>query len=353
MTNGIRPMKWMIVGCLALILAVISGVGVANSQPTGMCVPAPERVTGLAWDGQHVWLSTNPFGGTSMIHQMDPATGQLLASFPAPSDDPAGLTFDGQNLWMVDPFEIKLYQINRTTQSVVRQIDAPDPFLEGLTWDGRALWSLAPSETLVQINPVDGAVMKRLPAPADAQRLAWDGLHLWVAEFVQAFKIDPVDGDVFESVSGGTISGLTFDGTNLLSAESFPDEICSVAIDTSPGVSATIIPPSTTLLQSQGFDDALLVKTPDVTVTRAVIALDGQAVISFPPDPMSPLPPPFANCLISGMLSSPQAQTFRCPGLTGAALGAGSHTVEATVELSDGRMLTDTALWIVLENTES
>lgn len=356
MTGRIQSINFITVGLIAFLLLGTSGLNAANAQPPEpeMCVPAPERVSGLAWDGQHFWVSTNPFSGVSMIHQLEPTTGQLLTSFPAPSEDPSGLTHDGRFLWAVDQFEAILYQINPTTRQVVRQISTTEIFLEGLTWDGSALWSLTRNQTMVRIDPADGAVLRTLPAPSNSQRLAWDGLHLWVAEFVETFKIDPLDGGVFESVREGTISGLTLDGTNLISADVISDEICRIEIDTSPGVSATILPVSTSLLLSQTFDAALLVKTPtaDVTVTRAVISIDGQVAVTFPPDPMSPLPPPFANCLIPGTITSREAQTFRCPGLSGSALEAGSHTITAEVALSDGQVLTDTALWIVLEATE-
>ena len=44
--------------------------------------------------------------------------------------------------------------------------------------------------------------------------------------------------------------------------------------------------------------------------------------------------------------------TFRCPGLTGAAVGTGQHVLSVTVSLDDASSLTATATWAVLAATE-
>ena len=44
--------------------------------------------------------------------------------------------------------------------------------------------------------------------------------------------------------------------------------------------------------------------------------------------------------------------TARCPGLTGAVLGPGSHTFTVTLDLDDGTTLTVTSAWEVLAATE-
>ena len=50
--------------------------------------------------------------------------------------------------------------------------------------------------------------------------------------------------------------------------------------------------------------------------------------------------------LISG------GQTFRCPNITGEFLGEDTHTLNVTLDLSDGSSVSDSVTWEVVGNTE-
>ena len=58
-----------------------------------------------------------------------------------------------------------------------------------------------------------------------------------------------------------------------------------------------------------------------------------------------------ARCLIAGTLLT-GGVTARCPGVEGASLVPGTHTISVTLVLSDGSILTDTVIWEVDANTE-
>ncbi len=84
----------------------------------------------------------------------------------------------------------------------------------------------------------------------------------------------------------------------------------------------------------------LEVTGPAVSVVGGSATFDGADVASF-----------IASCVIPGTLVS-GGSTFRCPGLSGAVLGTGTHTLAVTLDLSDGSSASDTVIWEVVGNTE-
>jgi hypothetical protein len=63
----------------------------------------------IAWDTSSLWISEN---FNSRIYELDPANGNVLSSFPSPSPDMRGLTFDGQFLWDVDHAGVSLMRFD-------------------------------------------------------------------------------------------------------------------------------------------------------------------------------------------------------------------------------------------------
>ncbi len=73
-------------------------------------VPLPELPTGIAVDGETVWVVSDH---TDTIYRIDPE-GHLLNSFPSPGPQPYGLAFDGVNLWCGDLETGRIYQLPLT-----------------------------------------------------------------------------------------------------------------------------------------------------------------------------------------------------------------------------------------------
>jgi sugar lactone lactonase YvrE len=65
--------------------------------------------------------------------------GQVIYSFKTPGNYPAGLTFDGQHLWVSDFRTDKIYELN-TKGDVIRSIPSPAYWPMGLAFDGKYLW---------------------------------------------------------------------------------------------------------------------------------------------------------------------------------------------------------------------
>ena len=160
--------------------------------------PAPgDFVEGLAWDGTYLWAAEN--GGSTAnpdkIYQLDPSNGSVIHLYtPANLDWPHGITWDGQYLW-VNNFQTKLLdKVDPFTGQVLASIPAPGNGSVGLTWDGQYLWSDDfNTDLLYQIDPSDGTIIRTVPSPHTNPRdLAWDGQYLWIVSW-QADTIYQVD----------------------------------------------------------------------------------------------------------------------------------------------------------------
>lgn len=119
---------------------------------------------GTAFDGKYLYQIAD-----AHINKIDPATGQVLASIPAPGQGmDSGLTWAEGSLWVGQWRDRKILQIDPDTGAVRRTIES-NRFVTGVTWvDGEfwhGTWEGEESE-LRHIDPVDGAVLQRLQMPA-------------------------------------------------------------------------------------------------------------------------------------------------------------------------------------------
>lgn len=121
------------------------------------------------------------------------------------------------------------------------------------------------------------------------------------------------------------------------SSEIFLDDLIVYG---APDPTLDISPPSGKYVSTQAFDLSLIVAAYGVSVVGGSATLDGSDVIDA-----------LAACVITGTLVS-GGQTFRCPRLTGSSLGTGTHTLDITLDLSDGSTVSDNIIWEVKENTE-
>lgn len=147
----------------------------------------------LAWDGQHFWMLTfKDFNQASILHKIDPQSGQQLASYPLSLNKtfiPKGLTWDGQNLWATSshnhhteiPEVIKI----DSNGKVLNTYSPPGPSPSGMSWDGKHLWIMDDeTDQMYQIETQAFKVLKSNPTPGVAPvGLAWDGQKFWHKDF--------------------------------------------------------------------------------------------------------------------------------------------------------------------------
>ncbi len=136
---------------------------------------------GTAFDGKYLYQIAE-----SRIDKIDPATGKVLASIPAPGKGlDSGLTWAEGSLWVGQYRDRKIHQVDPETGAVVRTIES-NRFVTGVTWVDGELWHgtwEAEESDIRRIDPQTGAVLERLEMPhgAGVSGLESDGADLFYA----------------------------------------------------------------------------------------------------------------------------------------------------------------------------
>ncbi|MFC2161659.1 hypothetical protein ACFLRX_08420, partial [Acidobacteriota bacterium] len=127
--------------------------------------------------------------------------------------------------------------LNRLSGALVRALSSPLPTTTGIAYDGQDLWVC--SETSVdvyKINIFNGDIQKRLYLQRGAFTAIEFGLDsLWLADALtnEILRIDPETAEVTASFPnpGTFVSGIAFDGVNLLLSDLNTLTIYQVATD--------------------------------------------------------------------------------------------------------------------------
>src|SRR3984957_7552454 len=94
--------------------------------------PGVDRVNGVTFDGQHVWIAAG-----DALHAFDPASGEPRRSIDVAAH--AGTAFDGKHLFQIA--EDRIQKIDPNTGRVLATIPAPGGGGDsGLAWAEGALW---------------------------------------------------------------------------------------------------------------------------------------------------------------------------------------------------------------------
>ena len=119
---------------------------------------------GTAFDGQHLFQIAE-----ARIQKIDPATGRVLATIPAPGGGgDSGLAWHEGTLWVGQYRERKIHQIDPQTGEVLRTIESKR-FVTGVTWVDGDLWHgtwEGDESDLRRVDPHTGAVLESLEMPA-------------------------------------------------------------------------------------------------------------------------------------------------------------------------------------------
>jgi glutamine cyclotransferase len=134
----------------------------ASGEPTHTLDHACDA--GTAFDGTHLYQIAE-----ARIDKIDPATGRVLASIPAPGNGfDSGLTWAEGSLWVGEYRDRKIHQIDPETGRIIRSIES-NRFVTGVTWVDGELWHgtwEGDESELRRIHPQSGAVLERLEMPA-------------------------------------------------------------------------------------------------------------------------------------------------------------------------------------------
>jgi glutamine cyclotransferase len=169
--------------------------------------PDVKNVGGITYDGKNVWAAV----------AFDPASGEVRRSLNVPAH--AGTAFDGKYLYQIA--ESRIQKLDPHTGNVLASIPAPSNGGDsGMAWAEGSLWvGEYRGRKIHQIDPETGRVLRTIDSNRFVTGVTWSGDDLWHAtwesEVSELRHIDAQTGEVLETVElplGVTVSGLESDG---------------------------------------------------------------------------------------------------------------------------------------------
>lgn len=234
----LRERRWPLTGLLVTLLLGVCGPAAADTWPDGTmrgpagpAPAAPAAMTlvrvlpaigfdprGVEVSGGRAWTTD---AGHGLIHQIDPATGSAVFTFPSPSSFGADLASDGTSLWNTDPGTDRIYRFDPSTGATLGSFPTPGGITDGIAWDGANLWcSDAGDSRMYKLDPATGQTLSSFPIPAFGlpYGVAWDGSFLYLAYALagQILRFDRTTGALLDTYTTPTFNptGLAFDGVH-------------------------------------------------------------------------------------------------------------------------------------------
>lgn len=174
-----------------------------------------ERIHGVTHDGHRVWAAT----GDALV-AFDPASGETVRTLDVACD--AGTAFDGVHLYQIA--DARIDKIDPATGSVLASIPAPGNGSDsGLTWAEGSLWvGNYRDRKIHQVDPATGAVRRTIESNRFVTGVTWVDGELWHGTWEgddsELRRVDPASGAVLarlEMPQGTGVSGLESDGAGL------------------------------------------------------------------------------------------------------------------------------------------
>jgi len=174
-----------------------------------------DKIHGVTHDGRRVWAAT----GAKLI-AFDPASGKLERTLERAGD--AGTAFDGTHLYQIA--EARIDKIDPQTGKVLASIPAPGQGRDsGLAWAEGSLWvGQYRDRKILEIDPSTGAVLRTIESNRFVTGVSfvdgelWHGT--WEGDESELRRVDPKNGAVLERLAmpaGTNVSGLESDGAGL------------------------------------------------------------------------------------------------------------------------------------------
>jgi glutamine cyclotransferase len=177
--------------------------------------PGTDRVAGVTYDGSCVWAAT----GDKLV-AFDPASGEPTRTLQRACD--AGTAFDGTYLYQIA--EMRIDKIDPATGAVLATIPAPGKGGDsGLTWAEGSLWVGQHRDRKIhQIDPDTGAVLRTIESNRFVTGVTWVDGELWHGtwenEESELRRVNPDNGEVLQRLEmpkGKNVSGLESDGAGI------------------------------------------------------------------------------------------------------------------------------------------
>jgi glutamine cyclotransferase len=174
-----------------------------------------DRIAGVTHDGRLVWAATGP-----RLVAFDPESGATERTIETACD--AGTAFDGKFLYQIA--EARIDKIDPSTGTVVASIPAPGHGSDsGMAWAEGSLWvGQYRDRKIHQIDPATGRIVRTIESNRFVTGVTWVDGELWHGTWEgdesEVRRIDPDSGVVLERLQmppGVNVSGLESDGADL------------------------------------------------------------------------------------------------------------------------------------------
>lgn len=204
----------------------------------------------------------------------------------------------------------------------------------------------------VAVDPTTGATLGTYPGVGFASSVvadeARDEVYFLTGSSIRVYRLSTFT--FLESIAVAGVSGSTDDlvrwGSDGLAFRTTNGQVFLISED--PLRSLGVLPSSGELLLTQDFDLALVVTAPGAHVRRVATAtLDGVDLTAV-----------VRASLVRGWtgVGAAQRETLRVPGFgqkVRESFGPGQHTLNVTLDLTDGTQVTETAAWNFLDTLEA
>ena len=192
-------------------------------------IPIYTGIVGLAYDGEFLWAA-----GYNWYHifKISPVTGNIIDSIPISFSQAYGLTYDGNDLWIVErtywPYQHKVHKIDTSSGNILQSFSIPSYYPNGLAWDGNLWYNNNDGGSYTNqthaISASTGGNLQTYSNYGQPAGLACDGQYLWCSHNGGIGIIQKYDISTFTIVDSIITpwlypNDLAWDGSHLWLAE--------------------------------------------------------------------------------------------------------------------------------------
>jgi DNA-binding beta-propeller fold protein YncE len=140
----------------------------------------PQPVSGIAYDGQDLWLSIK---GTSQMAQVNIVTGAQIKVLTLLRGDVGCLAYEAERLYVADKLSNTILVVNTDSGTIEKSISQPGYSINGLVLDGSNLWTIDASQNKIfRLDQAGATVNIYQPPSRSAVGLAFAQGFIWCGD---------------------------------------------------------------------------------------------------------------------------------------------------------------------------
>lgn len=292
--TGRNPTAWACAAALGAAWLAPAPVFAQGSWEIGYSFPAPTSQTnGLTWDGEALWHTNDR---DPIIYRINPDGGAVLGEIGTQVPDQGDLEFAGGAMWVVSENDHYIHKVDPSTGKTLDSIkvlgipESPPgsrfPIqMEGLTFDGRNIWVDGGTNYIIRIDLVKRTqhmyIMPLEMGYLDGMTWAFD--HLWVVtNNATIYELDPCSMGILDRFDapahvGGGPEGFAFDGENLWFADNDRDQIYKIILKDKILTKRAASRDGAASVSRRACNEGILLEQPTVAARRPSSSQSGRA----------------------------------------------------------------------------